>query len=295
MRGFTLLEIVLVLFVFGLLAAAMAPSVRDIVEKGRRETELRALDEIARTISSSFENSDLTNLNVAALPGTIGAGDTATGFSTSTTPGYTSTATTDWFAKVGRLQGLNPQIGAAASLQPELAKIAFNSLGNGRMLFAAPAETGRQRFILVSLMARTDQLTLPGYEANAAWFDALWNTDWDNRTGTPPADWSGKLTAGQLAAWSQGSGGTTQIHKLCVKRIVLPKFRVTVNNNHPSEAAFVTFNNTPNAFTAAASSGANVTPEILGGRLVIVNRGSAWPGVEALRFNLHENPTITLQ
>jgi prepilin-type N-terminal cleavage/methylation domain-containing protein len=294
-RGFTLLEIVLVLFVFGLLAAAMAPSVRDIVEKGRREAEVRALDEIANTISSSFENSDLTNLNIAALPGTIGSGDTATGFSTSITPGYPSTATTDWFAKVGRLRGLNPQIGVAASIQPELARIAFNSLGNGRMLFAAPAETGRQRFILVSLMARGEQLTLPAYEANAGWFDALWNTDWDSRTGTPPAYWSGKITAGQLAAWTQGSGGTTQLHKLCVKRIVLPKFRVTVNNNHPSEAAFVSFNNTPNAFTAAANSGANVTPEILGGRLVIINRGSAWPGIEALRFTLNENPTVTLQ
>jgi hypothetical protein len=46
------------------------------------------------------------------------------------------------------------------------------------------------------------------------------------------------------------------VHRFAVRRIVLPKFRVTVNSNHPTEQAFVSFNNTPNAFTAAANSGA---------------------------------------
>ena len=83
--GFTLLELVLVLFVLGALAAALAPSVRDIVERSRREAEARSLDELASTINASFENNDLTNLNVAALPGTIAATDSPTVFSASTT------------------------------------------------------------------------------------------------------------------------------------------------------------------------------------------------------------------
>ena len=83
--GFTLLELVLVLFVLGALAAALAPSVRDIVERSRREAEARSLDELANTINASFENTDLTNLNVAALPGTIAATDSPTVFSASTT------------------------------------------------------------------------------------------------------------------------------------------------------------------------------------------------------------------
>ncbi|MFZ5495615.1 MAG: prepilin-type N-terminal cleavage/methylation domain-containing protein [Verrucomicrobiota bacterium] len=296
-RGFSLLEVVLVLFVLGILAAALAPSVRDIVEHGRRDAEAKSLDELTATITASFEQADLTNLNLAALPGTIGPGDTATVFSTSTSAGYATTGATDWFAKLARLRGITPQIGAAPTptVQPELARIAFNGLGNPRLLIAGPAEAGRQRFLLVSLMARSDQLVLPAYEANAAWFDAIWQNDWDSRTATPPAYWSGRLTPAQLAAWSSGTAGMTQVNRLGVRRIVLPKFRVTVNNNHPTEAAFVSFNNTPNAFNAAANSGANVSPEILGGRLVIINRGAAWPGVEALRFNLHENPTITLQ
>lgn len=297
LRGFSLLEVVLVLFVLGLLAAALAPSVRDIVERGQREAEVKTLDELAANITASFEQTDLTNLNLAALPGTIGLGDTATVFSTSTSAAYATTGANDWFAKLARSRGVTPQIGAAPSptAQPELARIAFNRLGNPRLLIAGPAEAGRQRFLLLSLMARGDQLVLPAYESNTAWFDAIWQNDFESRTATPPAHWSGRLTPDQLAAWSAGSAGLTQVSRLGVRRIVLPKFRVTVNNNHPTEAAFVSFNNTPNVFSAAANSGASVSPEILGGRLVIINRGPAWPGVEALRFTLRENPTVTLQ
>lgn len=296
-RGFSLLEVVLVLFVLGLLAAAMAPSVRGIVEKARIEAETRSLAELGTTIEASFEMTDLTGLNVAALPGTIGAADTATVFSTSTSASYTNTANADWYAKVARMRGITPVIGTAPSqaAQPELAAIAFNSLRNPRLVFAGPTETGKQRFLVVSLVARTDQLVLPAFEANAAWFDAIWNHDWQSRTAGTPTYWNGRLTAAQLAQWAHGTGGTTQVHKLCVRRIVLPKYRVTVNNNHATEAAFVSFNNTSNAFSVPANSGANTSPEILGGRLITINRGTAWPGVEALRFNLRENATVTLQ
>jgi prepilin-type N-terminal cleavage/methylation domain-containing protein len=293
--GFTLLELVLVLFVLGILAAALAPSVRDIVERSRREAEARALDDLASTINSSFENTDLTNLNLAALPGAIAATDSPTLFSASTPALYTSTDNAAWFAKVARLRGLNPQVGTTPAAQPELARIAFNPMGNSRLLFAAPDETGRQRFLLVSLAARSEQLALPAYENTAAWFDAIWNNDWESRTATLPALWQSRLTAPQIAAWHQGSGGLTQVHRLIVRRIVLPKFSVTVNSNHPTEAAFVSFNNVPNAFTAPANSGAATTPEILGGRLITINRGPAWPGVEALRFHLRENATVTVQ
>lgn len=292
--GFSLLEIVLVLFILGLFAGAMATPLREMIERGRREAEIRALEELAGTIAASFENTDLTNLNVAALPGTIGSGDPATVFSTAVGK-YPTTQATHWFAKVGRLRGLTPQVGVAPEAQPELARLVYNSVGQPRWLFAGPVEAGRQRFLLVSLVAPGNQLVVPGYEANSAWFDALWNHEWESRTGGIPAYWNGRLTPAQITAWTSGSGGLTQVHKLCVRRIVLPKFRVAVNNNHPTEQAFVSFNNTPNAFTAAANSGASVTPEILGGRLVIINRGTAWPGVEALRFHLQDNPTVTLQ
>ncbi len=294
-RGFSLLEIVLVLFVLGALAAALTPSIRDSIEKARREAESRTLDEVANVITASFDSTDLSNLNVAALPGYIGATDTSTVFSTSTSATYATTDNGAWFAKVARLRGLTPQIGVAPAAQPELARLTTNALGNPRLFFAAPDEAGRQRFLLISLVARSDQLALPAYESNSAWFDAIWNNDWESRTASVPAYWQSRLSAAQLAAWSQGAGGLTQVNRLIVRRIVLRKFQVTVNDNHPTDQAFVSFNNTSDALTVPANSGANVTPEILGGRLITINRGTAWPGVEALRFRLRENATVTVQ
>jgi len=295
LRGFSLLEIVLVLFILGALAAALTPSVRDSIEKARREAEARTLDELANVVTASFDSTDLTNLNVAALPGSIGATDSTTVFSSSTAGTFATTDNGAWFAKVARLRGLTPQVGVAPSAQPELVRLTTNALGNPRMLFAAPNEAGRQRFLLISLVARSDQLALPSYENSSAWFDALWSNDWESRTGSVPAYWQSRLSAAQLAAWAQGTGGLTQVNRLIVRRIVLPKFQVTVNDNHPTDQAFVSFNNTSNAFTIPANSGANVTPEILGGRLITINRGTAWPGVEALRFRLRENATVTVQ
>jgi prepilin-type N-terminal cleavage/methylation domain-containing protein len=296
-RAFSLLEVVLVLFVLALLAAALTPSVQDIILRGQREAESRTMDELARTITASFQATDLTNLNIAALPGSIGVGDAPTMFSSSTGAPYPSTATNDWFAKVGRLRGVTPQIGRppTATVQPALAQIAFNAAGNPRLLFVAPGETGQQRFLLVSLTARSEQLALPAYDPGAAWFDAIWNHDWESRSATLPAYWSGRLTPAQAAAWTQGSGGLTQVYRLNVRRISLPKFRFTVNNNHATENAWLSFNNLTQAFTAPANSGANVSPEILGGRLIILNRGTTWPGVEALRFQLSANDAVTLQ
>ena len=124
---------------------------------------------------------------------------------------------------------------------------------------------------------------------------AIWNHDWENRSAGLPSYWTSRLTAAQAAAWTDGSGGLTQVSRFCVRRIVLPKFTLTVNNNHPTEQAFVSFNNTPAVFTAPANSGSSTTPPILGGRLITINRGPAWPGTEALRFHIHENATVTVQ
>ena len=297
LRAFTLLEIVLALFILAALAATLTPSITEIVNRNRVDAEKRTLGDLADTVTASFENTDLTNLNLAALPGTIAGTDTPTEFSASSTAPYATTNNNSWFAKIARLRGMTPIVGSppSAAAQPALAQIAYNLFGNPRLLFAGPAEAGQQRFILLSLMARSDQLTLPAYDGTAAWFNAIWNNDWESRTAAPPAYWSGALTPAQLAAWNQGNSGLKQTWRLCVQRIVLPKFMVTVNNNHPTNNAYLSFNDTSNAFTAAANSGATATAEILGGRLVTVNQGTSWPGVQALQFRIHENATVTIQ
>lgn len=294
-HAFSLLEVILVLAIFGALAGALVPSVRDVIERTRRDAEAKTLDELMNTITTSFESTDLSTLNLAALPGTIGVADTPTSFSTATSGLYGTTSSADWFAKVARHRGVTPSIGTNPLAQPELARIAFNPLGNARWLFAAPSENGRQRFLLVSLMARPEQLNVPAYAATAAWFDAIWNHDWESRSGTLPPLWSAQLSAAQVNAWTQSGNGLAWTNRLVVRRIVLPKFRVTVNNNHASENAYLAFNNTSGAFVANAGSGVNITPEILSGRVVSVFRGPSAPGVEALRFTLRENATVTLQ
>jgi type II secretory pathway pseudopilin PulG len=295
LRAFSLLEVVVVLFVLAALTAALVPSLRESIERERQSQEKRTLEELAATITASFDETDLTLLNVATFAGSMGTGDTPTAFSDSVRDFPTTTANSAWFAKVARLRGLTPQVGAVPTAQPALARIVANPLANPRLLFVGPDEPGRQRFLLVSLIARADQLPLPSYETGAAWFDAIWNHEWENRTAPLPAYWQSRLSPAQTALWHQGSAGLTQVHRFLVRRIVLPKFRVTLNNNHPTEQAFVSFNNTPNAFTAPANTGATSTPEILGGRLITINRGPAWPGVEALRFHLRENATVTVQ
>jgi type II secretory pathway pseudopilin PulG len=297
LRAFTLLEVVLALFILALLTATLAPSITEIVNRNRVEAEKRTLGELADTITASFENTDLTNLNVAALAGTIGGSDTPTEFSASSAAAYATTNNNSWFAKIARLRGLVPVIGIPPSpaAQPALAQITYNLFGNPRLLFAGPVEPGQQRFLLLSLMARSDQLALPAYDGSTAWFNAIWNNDWESRTAASPAYWSTVLTPSQLAAWNQGSGGLKQTWRLSVQRIVLPKFTVTVNNNHPTNNAYLSFNDTSNVFTAAANSGATTTAEILGGRLVTVNQGTSWPGVQALQFRIHENATVTVQ
>jgi prepilin-type N-terminal cleavage/methylation domain-containing protein len=296
-RGFTLLEIVLALFILGTMASLLAPSVAGVIEKSRLDAEGRALSEIAEAITSSFEHADLASMNIAALPGHVGMGDGTTEFSTSTHAAYSTTNNASWFAKVARVRGLNPQLGVPphAPTQPALALIAYNAVGNPRLLIAAPDEPGRQRFLLVSLMARAEQLTLPAYENTLTWFDAIWDNNWENRTAATPSFWQTRLSMAQLSAWAQGPGGTTSAYRLCVRRLVLPKYRLTVNNNHPTNSAFVSFNNVSNAFTAPANSGAHITPEILGGRVVIVSQGAAAPGVETLRLRIHSNDTIIVQ
>jgi prepilin-type N-terminal cleavage/methylation domain-containing protein len=296
-RGFSLLEIILVLSVIAILTGVLLPSARGIITQSQRDAESQALNKLAELISASFESPDLSLLNIAAFPGSIGPADSPTLFSDSTIADYGTTTNSHWFAKVARAQGITPQIGVAPSTssQPELARIAYNQTGNPRWLFAAPAESGKQRFLLVSLSGRREQLTVPVFESTVLWFDAIWNHDWESRTAGLPDYWVNRLSPDQVAAWLQSPGGLSRVNQFCVQRIVLPKYRLSVNNNHPTEHAFVSYHNQPAVFTAAANTGANLTPEILSGRLVTINRGSVWPGIEALRFHLRENATVTVQ
>jgi hypothetical protein len=167
---------------------------------------VRALEELAGTITASFENTDLSNLNVAALPGTIAADRLADLFSASTTGLYTTTDNSAWFAKVARLRGLTPQVGTAPAAQAGTGAHRVQRAGKFRLLFAAPDEAGSPTFPPRQSRGAQRTARAAGLRKQAAWFDAIWNHDWESRTATLPAFWQSRLSAAQIAAWQQGSG-----------------------------------------------------------------------------------------
>ena len=153
--AFSLLEIVLVLFVLGALAAALTPSVRDIIEKSRRDSEVRTLEELATVIAQSFDTTDLTNLNVAALPGTIAATDSPTIFSASTTALYPTQGAGACFEVAWRV-GLAGQRTRIVDTGRELQRGVFVQLIAGGAtlgIYAFNPDSG-SRYVIVSLGAQ---------------------------------------------------------------------------------------------------------------------------------------------
>ena len=94
-----------------------------------------------------------------------------------------------------------------------------------------------------------------------------------------------------------GRGGTTNCHFLAVKRIVQPKFRVTMNNTHPTYYGWVDIPGLAHPLQSDPVSAPIVSGEILAGTRVIFRRGTdpAGPGTEAYRININENTTFTVQ
>lgn len=296
-RGFTLIEILGALMIVGLLAAIAAPGIvqRYIADQIKAEDQALAL--MQQDIVRSFDSEDLANTNIASLSADIPVGVPTTNFSTSVAPVYVATSTSDWFAKLAAVRGLAVTSAPPYTAnQPALASIVFNPYNRSRLLFPGPSETNQQRFVLVSLMARTEQLVLPANDGSAAWFNALWNTEWNTQYGTAPSYWSGILTPAQLAAWNGDAHGSN-LYRLRVVKIVLPRYVLTVSNTHPTANGYVYYNeSTSPLLTSAAGSGVTVSSGILGGRVVRVFKGgSIATATQTSQFTLRENTDILIQ
>ncbi len=270
-RGFALLlEIIIGLFIVGLLAGAFFSNVPERIINERIAAEDASLDELALAIHQSLLSTDLSRTNIAAISGEIGPDDTPTAFSTSTSPAYAGTSPSDWFAKIAYLHGTVVAIGAppTAESQPAVARILYNSMNQPRLLFIRPTVRDENvQLMLMSLLATPQQLVLPPYEASDAWFDAIWNHDFTKRTLQVPAAWNVLLPVAELAAWNRGNGGS-KLNRLRVVRITIPKFVFNVNNNDSTNFGWVYWNNGGGRFESRPESGATSTRPIISGRLV---------------------------
>jgi prepilin-type N-terminal cleavage/methylation domain-containing protein len=296
-RAFTLVEMLGVLLIVGLLAAMALPGVvrKYVDDQMKAEDQMLAL--MQQDIVRSFDSQDMANVNLAALDGEIPAGVTPTAFSSAVSPSYSGTNSYDWFAKLANARGIAVTTAPPTAVgQPAVASLLFNPYSRARLLFPGPAEANQQRFLLVSLMARTEQLALPENDGTPAWFNALWNAEWNTRYGTIPSYWASILTPAQAAAWAGDSTGSN-LYRLRVVRIVLPRYVISVSNTHPTANAYLYYNESAApVLTSAANSGVTLSSGILGGRVVRVFKGaSVFGAVQTSRFTLRENTDILVQ
>jgi type II secretory pathway pseudopilin PulG len=291
-------EIALATAIIGIMALVALPSYVDIVETKRIEAEKASFANFEEDIKRSFQDSDWSR-NIAAFAGTMPSAH-ASQFATAFGACSDSAHATDgaWFVKLGRLRGIAPDIGSPVTedAQKSLFDLAYNTYNRPRLLIAGPTEPRQQRYLLISLLSPDSKgLVIPANDGSLAWFDAVWNNNWENKGATLPADWINRLTPDEQRAWMSGRGNTTGCHFLAVKRIVQPKFTITMNNTHPAYIGWVDIPGVALPLECGTNSVPVTSAEILGGTQVVFRRGTTPPGTEAYRINLNENTTFTVQ
>lgn len=297
LRGFTLIETLGALLIVGILASIALPGVvrRYVDDQMKAEDQMLAL--MQQDIVRSFDSEDLANVNLSALGGEIPSGITPTNFSSSVSPVYAATNTYDWFAKLADVRGLAVTASPpTAANQPALASLVFNPYNQSRLLILGPTEANQQRYLLISMMARSEQLALPQNDGTAAWFNAIWNTEWNTRYGSVPSYWSTTLTPTQVAAWNGNATGSN-LYRLRVVRIVQPRFVISVSNTHPTANAYVYYNaSTSPMLTSTANSGVTLSSGVLAGRVVQIFKGaSVATSTQTNQFTLRENTDVLVQ
>jgi prepilin-type N-terminal cleavage/methylation domain-containing protein len=299
--GFSLIELLVCSFILLiLLSAALSLGPTTLLQRAI-DAEDSELSRLETSFTLSLESSDFNGTNLSAIPGELPTGGFATAFSSSLAI-PTGTAANDWFAKLAKVQGIIAQIGVAPTraAQPALAKILLNGRDNPRYCFVAPAEDDRQRFILCSILGET-ALTLPSNCSDPAFFDALWNADFNTNALGLPGYWITNLTAPQQAAWTGAQGGGSNLPRVRLRRITIPKFSVTVNNNHPTSGCWVYWNEGGKRLESLPGTGVTPTATsakiaILEGRQVVVKIGATeLAALEKYRINLRKNTSVTVE
>lgn len=305
MKAFTLLELVVVAAIITVIVGLTVPAgLSSYLTRSQIAREDAVLAELKRDIETSFEARDLA-WNVSAVTGDVDGSVAPTEFSTSTAPTYASLTGNEWLARVGRARGLSPTIGQPVTVnsQPALYDLITTAGGRSRLLFAAPIEPDKQRYVLVSVIGRDDELVLPAYAPTLAWFAALWDTPWDRIDATLPASWVSALTPAQAQLWQTNTPGKTRLHRLRVVRITQRRHDVVINSLHPTDSAWVAYNTmTAYAPDGAAparqlvpASGVTTLSGILAGRAVRIWVGQSWPTATPAEITVRERAGFVVQ
>jgi prepilin-type N-terminal cleavage/methylation domain-containing protein len=297
-KGFTLIELAVVTAIIGVLSLILMPSLIDVFESKRLDAEQASLTALEDDIKRSFQDSDWAR-NLAAFPALMPP-TYVTQYATTFGVCPASAGATDaaWLVKLGRIRGITPEIGVpiTADQQKSLYNLAYNAYDQPRWLIAAPTETRQQRYLVISVMAPNSKgLVVPANDGSIGWFDAIWNNNWENESGAIPTDWTTRLNPDAQLAWMSGRGSTTNCHRLVVKRIIQPKFTITVNNTHPTFNGWVDINGLSDQIVSAPGGAPTAATDILAGALVVFRRGLTAPGAEAYRIHLNDNTTFTVQ
>lgn len=299
-RAFTLLEILVALAILGIIASILTPSLTQALLDRQLRAEDESLAQIKSDIIQSLDSDDFDSVNI--LPETDTTASEHSPVSATNTfahpdLSFVGTNRSDWFAKIAAVRG-TPYTAdpPTRSFQPELSRLLFNEYGRARLLVIGPYEATRQRLLLVSLMAPRDQLDLPADDHSADWFNAVWSNNWDTKDGGLPAYWSGKLPAAQTAAWYDNGGRGTNLYRLRVVRITIPRCTLNITNNSTTYNGYIYYNADHSRVDSLARSGPTVIPGILAGRIIRVERGTSLPtAAEEARFNLRRDSDVFIQ
>ncbi len=316
--AFTLIELMIVVTIGTLLLGALIPpAVSSALIRAQTQREDAALAELKRDIEQSFEMRELGTLNVSAAsnPGMVAGGAltddidgtaTATTFSTSTVPTYASITGNEWFARIARARGISVTAGTAVTKtsQSAIYDILFSAADRARLFIKGPMETTRQRYLLISVVGRTEEVTLPAYGSSQAWFNDIWDTAWDRSDATLPASWTSSLTVEQAANWNADSPGKSRLPRLRVVRLTQRRHDLVVNCLHPTDLVWVAYNTlttyTPGVTAApttvfAAGSGTNTIAGLLEGRVVRLWVGPSWASAKLAEQTIRGRTVYTAQ
>jgi prepilin-type N-terminal cleavage/methylation domain-containing protein len=313
-RGFTLIEISIVIGVIAILASALAPSLFRLVGAASISAERTSLTELRSDIELSFTSTNQAQ-NVGMISGTgITAGTTST-TATGLNVAFDNTTTilnaNDWRAKVAAVRGAvglgYPSTESDPAGGTTLGSIALNSRRWARVLLIGPTTESTQRYLLISLMTpASKELVFPAGPDHATIFNEIWNTSWGSNA-TLPAAWApvSRVAATDQVLWAASSAGAVNATLVMVERITQPKVGLVVVNVHATERAYVDIGPFTQAIELPPANAGGVVrsssiPEfaqgIPVGREIVVRRGTSYAAaIETQRFTLSANTNITVQ